>query len=251
MAQGSGAAEGSEPNGSPFRPEKVRRPREQVETQIRAAILDGEFGPGDRLPTEATLARDFGVSRSTVREALRSLAEAGFIATSPGATGGSFVAGIDHHALSAQLGEGVGNILRMGSLTYAELAAVRLMLEIPSARLAARFHTPEHLVELDRIIDEQKRVEPGPSRRDLNARFHATVADASGNRLLAAIISALHWASPVLAQQAISADVSRRSARHHLRVVAAIRAGDEAAAEAAMRDDVREFEHADRDPAVA
>lgn len=240
----------TESNDAPFRPEKVRRPREQVESQIRAAILDGEFRAGDRLPAEATLAKEFGVSRSTVREALRSLAEAGFIVTSPGATGGSFVEGIDHHALSARFGEGVENILRLGSLTYAEVAAVRLMLEVPSARLAARFRTAEHLDRLDEIIDEQRRVELGPAVRDLNARFHETVADASGNRLLAAMISALHHAPPALAAQQISSEVSRRSARHHLRVVDAIREGDEDAAEVAMRDDVREFEQADRDPAA-
>jgi DNA-binding FadR family transcriptional regulator len=234
-----------------FQPEKVRRPREQVESQIRAAILDGEFGAGDRLPAEATLAKDFGVSRSTVREALRSLSEAGFIITSPGATGGSFVAGIDHHALSARLGEGVENILRLGSLTYTEVAAVRLMLEVPSAGLAARNHSAEQLDQLEEIIGEQKQVELGQGVRELNTRFHETVADASGNRLLAAVISALHRVPPAIANQDITSDVSRRSARHHLRVVEAIRDGDEEAAEAAMRDDVREFEQADRDVPVA
>jgi GntR family transcriptional regulator, transcriptional repressor for pyruvate dehydrogenase complex len=234
-----------------FQPEKVRRPREQVESQIRAAILDGEFGPGDRLPAEATLAKEFGVSRSTVREALRSLAEAGFISTSPGATGGSFVAGIDHHALSARFGEGVENILRLGSLTYTEVASVRLMLEVPSAGLAAQNRTDDQLDQLDEIIREQREVTLGQGVRELNARFHETVADASGNRLLTAMISALHRVAPAVANQEISADVSRRSARHHLRVVDAIRERDEAGAQTAMRDDVREFGQADRDVSVA
>lgn len=223
-----------------FKPVPVRRPREQVEAQIRAAILGGEFGPGDRLPSEAVLARDFGVSRSTVREALRALSEAGLITTSPGAAGGSFVEGIDHQALGARFGESVENNVRLGSLTHAEVAAVRRLLEIPSARLAARSRSDEQLAQLDEAIEEQGRIASGTAARELNTRFHEAIAEASGNRLLAAMISALHRAQPRTATD-ISPEVRRRSAKHHRRIVAAIRERDEETAAAAMEDDVREF----------
>lgn len=226
--------------GSPFQPTRVRRPREQVEYQIRQAILGGEFRTADRLPSEAALARDFGVSRSTIREALRSLSEAGLISTSPGASGGSFVQGIDHHALSTRFGESVETIMRLGTLTFEEVAAVRLMLEVPSARLAARNRGEEHLLELERIVDEEKRVKfSDPAVPGLNAAFHRVIADASGNRLLAALISALHGVTHPLAYIDTSPELGRQSVIHHIGIVKAIREQDEAAAAAVMEEHLK------------
>ena len=76
--------------------QRVLRPREQVERQLREAIYAGRFAPGQKLPSEADLGKLFAVSRPTVREALRSIAAAGLIRTVPGAQGGSFVSSLDH-----------------------------------------------------------------------------------------------------------------------------------------------------------
>ncbi len=218
-----------------FRAQRVSRPQEQVESQIRQAILDGEFRPGDRLPSAASLARNFGVSRSTIREALRALSGAGLITTSPGASGGSFVEAIDHHSLSQRFGESVENIMRLGSITYPEVADVRLMLEVPSARMAARARTEEDLAELDRIVEEEKRVAVSdPSVPSLNAEFHRVVARASGNRLFASLISALHYVTHPLDYIDTSAELGRQSVIHHIRIVAAVRDRNEGAAAAAM-----------------
>src|ERR1700733_6789225 len=91
--------------GAAFRAHRVMRPQEQVESQVRKAIPDGEFRPADRLPSAASLARNLGVSRSTVREALRAPSDAGLITTFPGAAGGSFVEAVDHQSLSQRFGE--------------------------------------------------------------------------------------------------------------------------------------------------
>jgi len=74
-----------------FRPNAVQRPREQIESQIRQAILSGSLEHGERLPSESALAEQFNVSRPTVREALSALKESGLITKSAGARGGSFV----------------------------------------------------------------------------------------------------------------------------------------------------------------
>lgn len=222
---------------STFQPVRVRRPREQVELQIRTAILAGEFRTGDRLPSEAALARDFGVSRSTVREALRSLAEAGLIATFPGASGGSFVEGIDHHALSARFGDTVETIMRFGTLTFEEVAAVRLMLEVPSARLAARNRGEDNLKELERIVEGEKAVSfSDPAVDELNAAFHQTIAEASGNRLLTALISALHGVTHPLTYIDTSPELGKQSVIHHIQIVRAVREHDEDAAVKAMQE---------------
>ena len=160
-------------NDTAFRPERVRRPREQVEHQIRNAILSGEFKAGDRLPSEAELAKAFGVSRSTVREALHALKTSGLITTTPGATGGSFVEGVDHHSLAERFGEALANVVQLGTLSYEEVADVRRLLEIPSARLAAEHRSHEHLDQLHDVIEREKTSAVNdPEVPALNASFH-------------------------------------------------------------------------------
>jgi GntR family transcriptional repressor for pyruvate dehydrogenase complex len=228
------------PEPGAFRPERVRRPREQVELQIRQAILTGQFAQGDRLPSETELAKDFSVSRSTIREALRALATAGLISTTPGASGGSFVEGFDHHSLAASFAESVSNIVQLGSLSYGEVAEVRAMLEIPSARLAARNRRDEHLERLERITGREKSIDVSdPAVPELNVSFHEVVADASGNRLLAALVSALHTVTHPLAFIDTSPDLGRQSVIQHLRIVKAISERDEEKAVAGMDDHLR------------
>ena len=99
-----------------FEPSPIRRAREQVEVQLREAILSGTFGSGDKLPSELELAESFGVSRATVREALGTLVSAGLIAKTPGAGGGSFVMEVNHESLGLSVGESVENTLQFGTI---------------------------------------------------------------------------------------------------------------------------------------
>ncbi len=202
---------------------------------MREAILNGEFKVGDRLPSEADLAKAFGVSRSTVREALHALKTSGLISTTPGATGGSFVEGVDHHSLAERFGEAVANVVQFGSLTYAEVADVRRMLEIPCARLAAKNRSSEHIRRLREVIQSEKTVTVSdPQVPGLNAEFHRILADATGNRMLAALVSALHRVTRPLVYIATSPELGRESVIQHMQIAAAIDAGDEEAAVKAM-----------------
>jgi GntR family transcriptional regulator, transcriptional repressor for pyruvate dehydrogenase complex len=224
-------------NDTVFRPERVRRPREQVEHQIRTAILSGDFKAGERLPSEAELAKSFGVSRSTVREALHALKTSGLITTTPGATGGSFVEGVDHHSLAERFGEALDNVVQLGTLSYTEVADVRRLLEIPSARLAAENRRAEHLDQLRDVIEKEKTVAVSdPEVPALNASFHRTLADASGNRMLAALVSALHRVTLPLSYIETSAALGRESVIQHIRIASAVRDGDPGAAETAMTE---------------
>ena len=81
----------TEQTAQKFQARQVTRPRDQVEQQIREAILDGQFAQGEKLPPETALAQQFGVSRPTIREALGALVSAGLIRKIPGVAGGSFV----------------------------------------------------------------------------------------------------------------------------------------------------------------
>ena len=124
-----------------FAPIPVLRPREQVEEQLKGAILSGQLEVGSRLPSETVLAAEFSVSRTTVREALRSLATKGLIEKTPGAGGGSFVRNVDHWSLGRVVHEGMQNLLQLGTIQETEASDVRYMLEVPAARLAAQNRT--------------------------------------------------------------------------------------------------------------
>jgi GntR family transcriptional regulator, transcriptional repressor for pyruvate dehydrogenase complex len=218
-----------------FKPQPVARAREQVETQIREAILSGIFKRGEKLPSEAELAENFAVSRTTVREALRSLAAAGLIFKVPGASGGSFVQVIDYRSLGGVLGDSIVNTLRLGTVEYDEVAQVRYLLEVPSAKLAAANRTEEDVEALRSIVDRQKEITfDHPDVPGLDIDFHSAIGDASGNRVLASFVTALHRAiRPVLAKH-LDDKAGRDTARQHAAIVKAISEGNAQAAAGAM-----------------
>jgi GntR family transcriptional regulator, transcriptional repressor for pyruvate dehydrogenase complex len=203
-----------------FEPSPVRRPREQVEQQLREAILSGTFRQGEKLPAETQLARQFSVSRTTVREALRSLASSGLISKVPGVAGGSFVRSVDHRALESVLGESLQNVLRLGSITHDEVQQMRHLLELPAAALAAEHRGAQDLERLEQLL--------ASDRPDLDADVHSAIAEASGNRVLASVVAALHRAAGP------SGGVSAVTEAQHRAVVDAIRDGDPIRAADAM-----------------
>src|SRR5262249_26942203 len=86
-----------------FQPARTVRAFEAVLAQLRAGIADGRLRPGDRLPPTQTLARDFGVSRNAVLEALRALERSGLVTVRRGARGGAFVRALNGEELTEQL----------------------------------------------------------------------------------------------------------------------------------------------------
>jgi DNA-binding FadR family transcriptional regulator len=226
-----------------FAPKPVQRPRQQVEDQLRQAILSGALGIGKKLPPEAALAIEFGVSRTTVREALRSLASDGLIEKIPGAGGGSFVRSVDHHSLGSELSEDLENLLRLGSIEFAEVAAVRRMLEVPAAREAAQRRSDAEMAELEDILAEGKALEVSDPRvAELDARFHATIAHASGNRVLSAFVYALHEVTEPVHHLDLNPETGKQAFRQHQALVRAIKRQDPAAAESAMVAHLRYLE---------
>lgn len=208
-----------------FHADPVLRPRQQVERQLKTAILRGVFAQGARLPSEVQLAAEFRVSRATVREALRSLAEAGLITKSPGANGGSFVEFVDHHTLSTAVSERLTSTLELGSITYDEVAEFRNLLEVPSARLAARNRTDAQLAALRDIIDlEKKTTVDDPNVHQYNVQFHCLIAEAAGNRVLAAFVAALHRVTHPLTFIDTSPELGRQAVKHHIAIVSAVAA---------------------------
>src|SRR3954447_1274233 len=110
---------------------------EQIARQIRRYLEEQHLSPGDRLGTEQELADEFGVSRPTLREALRLLSGSQLIRVGRGRTGGIFVARTPSEGMSANLSESIALMLAAQSVTREERLDARLWLEVPIAGRAA------------------------------------------------------------------------------------------------------------------
>jgi GntR family transcriptional regulator, transcriptional repressor for pyruvate dehydrogenase complex len=155
---------------------------------IADAIVSRGLRPGDRLATEAEMIAEYEVGRATVREALRMLEAQGLIEVRVGAGGGPFVARPDPHGLARIL----SLQLRMSDATLREVLDARLVVEPALAGQAARRRRDGHVAALranQRELEAAPRGSAGFLRA--NEEFHALIADASGNRPLAALWSAL------------------------------------------------------------
>jgi DNA-binding FadR family transcriptional regulator len=211
--------------------------RQQVEGQIREAIVQRSLGEGDKLPSEAELARMFSVSRSTVREALRSLDAIGLIEKVPGASGGSFVKMIDSETFGRAIGNSMEMLIELGNADLEEVSFVRRLLEVPCCRIAATQRTAEDVERLYDIVDRQRKASvEDPSVPGMDIEFHAGVAQATGNRVLSALVFGLHSVTRPVEHMAISEEAGKRTVRQHLAVVKAIEAKEPNAAESAINE---------------
>jgi GntR family transcriptional regulator, transcriptional repressor for pyruvate dehydrogenase complex len=220
-----------------FQPTPVRGPRAEVEEQLRQAIALGELAAGDKLPSEPDLAKLFDVSRSTVREALRSLASSGLLRKTPGSGGGTFIREVDSEQLEATMSDTMGLLLTLGELDEDEVAFVREALEVPACRLAAINRTEGDLAELRDLVDSEKEATVADAAVvDLDVSFHGRVARASGNRLLYAFVQAMHNVARPVDYLLLSEDVGRSAVRQHIAICKAIEAQDPDSAERAILD---------------
>ncbi|MFC7958822.1 FadR/GntR family transcriptional regulator [Rhodococcoides kroppenstedtii] len=151
--------------------------------RLRERILSGDLQPGERLPGDAELTAEFGVGRSTIREALRSLASQNLIHTTRGVTGGSFVATPSVGHISEHLETGVALMTAAETVTVDQLMEVRNLMEVPAAGLAAFRRTEDDLARLrDTIFDPTET--QGPDTFAKNQEFHLVLLRASRNPLL-------------------------------------------------------------------
>lgn len=150
---------------------------DQVISQLRAQIDSGEWGVGDRIPTESELSEQLEVGRNTVREAVRALAHAGLLEIRQGA--GTFV------RASSELGGALRRRLERSRLR--ENLEVRRALEVEAARLAALRHNEADMADIDRALamrEEAWRDRDMSSFVEADFTLHKTVVLATHNRLL-------------------------------------------------------------------
>jgi DNA-binding FadR family transcriptional regulator len=217
----------------------VRAPAYQILADgLRAQITSGELRAGDRLPTEPQLCVRSGLSRSTVREALRLLASQHLIITTRGVTGGSFVAHPRPDQIADTLSTGVQLLISNATVGTAELFEVRRLLEVPAAGLAAQRRTEQHLTELtaamfDPANDSLER------KLDAHRQFHSTIVAATGNALYEMMAIPLYNLTNEreLGEMAPHGFWSRVDLEHR-ELLAHVEAGDAAAASSIARTHV-------------
>jgi GntR family transcriptional repressor for pyruvate dehydrogenase complex len=213
-----------------FSPVRTRRTFEEAVLQIAAAIKSGALRVGDKLPAERSLADRMQISRATVREAVRVLAEAGVVEVRPGARGGTFVR--SETVPSDLLEEGT----QLRAEEVAGVLEARRLLEPQVAKLAARTARDGELDELADIIELQRESVHDRARfLQLDLRFHLALARATANPTVVELMTLL------LDRLELARDTAARDPRDpehalgvHERTLEAIRSRDPDRIDAAM-----------------
>jgi GntR family transcriptional repressor for pyruvate dehydrogenase complex len=168
-------------------PIKKTRIAEEVADRIRILILDGTFPPGRSLPSERHLTERFGVSRGSIRDALRMLGVIGLLETRHGQ--GTF----PHELTVDRLVAPLASVMTYRHDLQDELLDVRRMFEPAVARAAATRGTDEDFADLQRILETQRRkLKTGRSPIVEDTAFHAALARSTRNRVVVSIMATLN-----------------------------------------------------------
>ncbi len=167
---------------SPLAVERIRPAYRQVADQLRNSIVTGQLIAGQRLPIEPELAKVFGVSRSTIREALGHLTSSGLVVTRRGVNGGTWVAVPSTDQIKGYLTDSIGMMMHAETLSDEGILEARLLLEVPVAGLAAKRRTDDQLGRLSNDVVRGKAHEA--EHRVRGRSFHLTLLEAADNPLL-------------------------------------------------------------------
>jgi GntR family transcriptional repressor for pyruvate dehydrogenase complex len=151
---------------------------DQIIEQIRNAILSGRFKPGDKVASEKELMSEFGVSKATLREALRVLEGMGLVEIKKGIAGGVFIAEVDMKTTI----HGIINFLHFKTVSIKDITMIRYLLEPPVAQIAASRIQPEDIVKLESMIVEHPAVPQTIVSREIG--FHRYLARMTENPIL-------------------------------------------------------------------
>ncbi|MGH8873125.1 MAG: FadR/GntR family transcriptional regulator [Acidimicrobiia bacterium] len=219
--------------GTTFRPVTVDSlsAAEQIAEQLRSAMIEGSLNPGDRLPPEPELAAGFGVSRPTVREAMKILRGQGVVETARGARGGHFVRHPKTLDIAESLGETYCLWFDIGDISVAEVDEAREVVERACVRLAALRRTEDDLEVMKRVLEAASDPELTLDEfLGLEVAFHRAIANAARNRLLNLPMQAIHIVRP-RTNKLLKTHDRPKVLRQHQALAEAIESGDPDVAE--------------------
>jgi len=209
----------------------TKRLHEVLAQKLEELILQGQYAPGERLPSARELAQQYGVSQTVVRDAIRSLAGKGMVRVQQGI--GTSVAQDANAGL-------VGSFrwaLRHQQITRGEVVELGNLLETKIAMLAARRRTDEDLVQMQHILREYEHLAPTALWEQTSAfcvQFHSAIIQAAHNRAILAVLRPLIELILGSAEPQQSADAAEAIAQQHRRIFQCIQSGDPEATRIAM-----------------
>ncbi|MGJ0389651.1 FadR/GntR family transcriptional regulator [Microbacterium sp. CGR1] len=207
---------------------------------LRTLIADGALRPGDRLPSEGELCETLGVSRGSLREAIRMLAALGVLDTRHGS--GSYVSELRAADLIGSLSLTVGLLPMAGVL---ELTELRRVLEPHAAALAAARIDASTIEELSGVLDEIEASDDFEDHSRLDHVFHMTISEVAGNDALTSLIDVLRSRSRAyrIPDAADAAELKLHSDAGHRAILRGLAAADPVAASAAASAHVAQTEY--------
>jgi GntR family transcriptional regulator, transcriptional repressor for pyruvate dehydrogenase complex len=223
-----------------FRPIDRRRASDEVAERIRELLGSGRLSPGDRLPAERVLARQLGVGRQAIREALRALEDAGVLRRKLGKTGGAFVANGDPSIVSDRMAD----LIRLGGVSLSQLTEARMLIEESIVRLVCVRATEADFARLDQLVDEAEALfECGllPEKTERNILFYVRLAQATHNPALVIVMQGITGVLRQIAAR-LGPEPGRDAFMNRRRLIAALRKREPDLAVAVMRDNIRKAE---------
>lgn len=207
-----------------FKIARVNRISQNIVEQIRETIISGRLKPGDRLPSEKELSVEFGVSKASLREALRALEALGMLEVKQGMGGGAFVTEVDLETARNNM----FNYIFFQNPSIGEFTQLRTFIEPPAAAIAALKCTQ---VDLDYLEDNlnrtREKMDSMPFYYELDTKFHHRIAQISGNRLICFVIDSLKNAIvQIKLQLELDRDFSIQVYKAHMRLFDALRKHD-------------------------
>lgn len=189
----------------PFKPLRTEKFSQEVANQIKESIFDGTYVSGDKLPSESNMAIQFGVSKVTVRQAIRVLENSGIVYTKQGVDGGIFVAEADTMSVSSYLSD----MLRLKRVKMSDLTMARIVFEPDIAFRVAKIWESKDLEDVERNVQEaQIALDKDEFRRSrlLNLEFHRLVCNITKNPV---VIFALNSVIDVLEENVLKTELDR------------------------------------------
>lgn len=221
-------------------PQRVERLSDQVAAQLQALVTSNTIRPGEKLPSERELCELLGVSRTVVREAVRSLVVKGLLEVRRG--GGTVVRAPDPVLVS----EMMTMMLRTGGgdISFTHVQEVRRLLEVEIAGLAAERRTDADLAQIEAQLRLMVEHTADPERwAEADVAFHAAIAGATHNPLYPVLLSSIADMLVEVRRTGIRLpDTPTKAYMHHQNIFAQIKTGDRLAARKAMQDHLRESE---------
>lgn len=213
-------------------PQRQKRISDEITERLQNLVLSDNLRPGDRLPPERQLADMFGVSRNSVREAIKSLEQRGILVSRPGA--GTYIVDTSQADLALALGE----VFARERHRLDDIFELRLLLEPQITYLAAQRITTEELENLHKIMaDYVRTLRAYQPVQGIDQSFHDAIAAATGNQSVILLMEKMHDLMHESRDEALQSPIrSERSLQDHLKILDALGTHDAERAREAMKE---------------